>query len=517
MPHESSPLIVNSSHEVINEYELLWSYPKVVALFFKSGVIYALVRTTNLVGEIATGVLFSRLQGPQYVAANSLIVVSSRVFSAPIISALFSMGPRFSKCKNDAEIGDLIRQGLVAATILSVAVTPVLLTSGKLFRLFGQDPEVCNIVEDFYLAAALNIPWTIISSVLQQFALGISQQKSAFIINVVNIVLSIVMGGMLMFGLPELGVSGMGYGYSIAAVLTMVTYIVYLRRESFKKYGLFNFSIKDLKFCMKLALEGLPIGFQMFADFFGGYLCNVMTGWLSVGALSASRIVDMIYAVPYLLICRSPQATCIFTGHARKANNKDLIKKLYIVTVGSMVGLTAAWGGIAYLFSGSILQIFVDTSNSENQNIVSLANNLIWLYPIALVFETARYAAAGTLRGMNDYKISMFNSFAFLIAVGSGLTYAAYKYGETLPWIFEARIAALGLAAVSLMYQCKRKVTDFFANNTLPVITPVVSGAASAVKSCFKSVCSFFYNTAPGDVIAETESRAEYAINRSHC
>lgn len=455
-----------------DQYSLNWNYKKVFIEFNKQAIPFSLSRMVDVVGEIAAGYLFSRAGSPEYLAANNLIIVSNRFFVVPAAALFFSISPRLSKCKDDYEkVGTVIRQGFLCAGLLSIVAVAGLLSSGPLFKSFGLNHRVCDIVEDFYIGALLNIPVTFMSSVIQQLTLVTGRQRVSLLINIVNNGFSIGCGSVLMFGslgFPKLGVRGLGYGYSIGAALSGVSYFAYLNWvKECKKYKFLRSGAQDLRKFWLLLVEALPFSCQTIFDFLQLYIGALLAGRLSIDALSASRIVEMLYIIPYLAIIRYPQITCIMGGRASSIGNHALLNKIFNVTILSMLLLTSIWTVPVYLFSEKLINLFVDVNNLENRQIVALAKDLFWLYPTSLLPEILRYTVAGALRGFNDYRISMYNSLIWLAGIGSGAIYLGYQFGGTLNWIYGARTIALAAGAASLTYQYQKKKKDSFQENSV--------------------------------------------------
>ena len=355
----------------------------------------------------------------------------------------------------------MIRQGFTSAFLLALVDVPILLCSGKIFKAIGLNPDICDIVQDFYIGAAAYIPATIFSAVVQQFTLLVGRQNDSLIINALNNALSVALGSVLMFGKlgsPEFGARGLGYGYSAASAITLITYFFYFKlAKDFKKYNFFRSGIKDLNKFYELLKEASPFSFQMAADFLLSYLGAIMAGLLSDEALSASRIAEMVYILPYLIITRYPQITNLMGSPAKQAGNHTLLNQVINANLLSMFLLVAAWSITANFISDPLTKLF-----TENDQISSLAKDLFWIYPLSLLPEITRYTASGALRAFKDFKISMYNSVVWLAGIGSGSIYLGYRYGETLNWIYGARTLALTGGGVTLSYQAYKKIRDHF-------------------------------------------------------
>jgi Na+-driven multidrug efflux pump len=462
-------------------YREVWPYSKIFLEFNGQAIPFSLVRMVDTLGEVVTGYLFSISGGAKYLAANNLIIVSNRFLVAPATASFFSIANLYIDCRDDSrEVGTLIRKGFAGAGLLSIVITPILLSSGRIFELFGINHEVSDIVEDYYIGAVLNIPLTIFSAVIQQFTLAIGKQKETLLINAINNLLSVGFGAAFM---KNFGARGLGYGSSLASALTGLSYFLYFKyRDGYAPYQLMRDGISDLKNFLDVIYEASPFSLQMAADFLLLYLGALMAGWLSTDALSASRIIEMIYILPYIIITRYPQVTCKMGSLAKAQNNSQLFDRIYNVNIISMLTLTSAWSLTAYLTRENLINIFIDVNEQKNQIIVSIAKDLFWIYPLSLAPEIFRYTAAGALRACKDYSISMKNSLIWLAGVGSGSLYLGYHFGSTLDWIYGAKAIALTAGAGSLLYQYAKKKNEVFLSRQLSEITVIEHEQESVVQ-----------------------------------
>ena len=425
-----------------NEYAQPWTFKKVFIEFNKKAIPFSVVRMLDTVAEVGSGYLFALYGGANYLAANNLIIVSNRFFLAPATASFFSLPARYHEIKADDEkVGTLIRQGFTSACLLTLVDVPILLCSGKIFKAIGLNPDICDIVQDFYIGAAAYIPTTIFSAVVQQFTLLVGRQNDSLTINALNNALSVALGSVLMFGKlgsPELGARGLGYGYSIASAITLTTYFLYFKlTKDFKKYNFFRPSLKDLNKFYELIKEASPFSLQMAADFLLSYLGAIMAGLLSDEALSASRIAEMVYIL--ILSYHKISSNNEFNGSPGKTSWKStLLNQVINANLLSMFLLVTVWSITANFLSNPLTNLF-----TKNDQISSLAKDLFWIYPLSLLPEITRYTASGALRAFKDFKISMYNSVVWLAGIGSGSIYLGYQYGQTLNWIYGARTLAL--------------------------------------------------------------------------
>jgi Na+-driven multidrug efflux pump len=270
------------------------------------------------------------------------------------------------------------------------------------------------------------------------------------------------------------------------------TLYFFFNKKSFGKYNLAKCRFWNGKLIKELLQVGVPYTFQMFSDFCMAYVLNLLLGYLGKENLSASRVSEIVYLYPLILIIRWPTATSYLGGRAMKNNNQQLLKKFMYTNVIGLEILNAAWVGIAMIFSKGLINVFIDPNDANNERAIELANTMLWLYPIGLCAETIRYAVTGIMRGNKDTKSSMLNSLIWMLLLGIPAVGLAYYWGAGMSVLSAVRNVVLGGAAFSLSGVLKRGWSALFhASDTTKKLSgpapSVLSRVCSGVKSCWAS------------------------------
>ncbi|MCK4869744.1 MAG: hypothetical protein KAS93_01400 [Gammaproteobacteria bacterium] len=436
-----------------NEYARNWSYCKITKRWVLLALPFTGSRVADIVGELGVGVVLSSL-GSEYLAANALIVTIRRFVFGFGLGTLYSISTLIGREDNKRDIGEIVRQGSILAVVVSVPSLALACSSEPILKLLGQNHKVAAIVQDYYVGAAFSVPGMFLSSVFAHFTLGIGKPRISLIANSVNNLVSLGVGSMLTFGwfgMPELSVRGLGYGYSIGSVLTMLGCALYLLLDKqFHAYQLNRFNLKHFRLLGSLLSEGAPFGLQIAFDYLNLYVISIVTGLLGTNALTAARVAEMIYMPLLVLIMRAPQATCKLSGKAIVEGNEQLVKKLVHVNIGVLEVVTISWAVTASLLSKQLTGLLVDINDPKNSSIASLAQTMFWLYPLGLGAEIVRYAAGGSCRSFKKTRVAMVNSFFWLNLLGLPLVGLAYSLDEGLPGLYAARNISLAAAACAI-------------------------------------------------------------------
>lgn len=465
-----SSIIANlAANDPDKDYARKWSYPEITRKFARLASPYVAMRMLDIGSEITGGILFARLSD-KYFAANALIIPMQRFLTATGTAFLFAMGPTLRGHKNNPILmGNVTQRGVVLALCISVPSMAIASCNEPLLKAFNIDPELAKIVQNFYYAALPSIPCILFQAALQQFTLAIEKPKISLFVNIINNAIIIGTGSVLTLGLfnaPQWKEIGFGASYSIAYGLTTMSLITYLTcHPIFKPYQLSHFRTHERHLLRQLFKLGFPLGIQVTADYVLRYALAIFVGLKGNNSLSAARMIEMVYILMLTTIIRGAQVTGNFTKDAFKAQNKQLIRRVSGVTMVTLSVLTLIWSAAAIGSNKSLLGVLSDHHDSEQNDdeIMKIAQQLLYIYPIGLFGEIVRYTLAGSLRGLDDTTSSMWNSIGLLNIIGIPTLYLAYHLGGNTSTLYATMNAVLGLAAGSMAIQWGKKVSNLFA------------------------------------------------------
>ena len=470
---------------------VVWSRKETTRRFVKLAIPFTASRLTDIISEIISGKFFAIL-GPEYLAANALMLTMRRLVTGFDLGSLYSVGSLIGREVNDEEIGELARRGILFGLLLSVPASALIFYSKPFLILLGQDSQVSGIVEDFYRGAILSIPGIFLSGAIAQFTVGIKRPNISLVINTASNTLALGIGSALTFGLcglPKLKAKGLGYGYSIAYAVSITgAGIYFLTNKAFSKYKLASGSFISFRRLGEVIKVGLPFGTQIASDYLMLSIISIITGLLGNDQLTAARIAEMIYIPLLVLSMRAPQANSRLTGDAIKMHCKKLIKRLTYTNITTLEAINALYTFLVCMLSKEVMGLLIDVGDPANQQIVTFTENLFWLYPMGLSAEIIRYGIGGSLRAFKDTKIAMWNSLIILDLIGLPTIYLAYTYGIDLETLYIIRDCALAIAATSISVKWAKKINNYFSTNNNDSSTPgSFERAKNQVSSCFYS------------------------------
>src|SRR5690554_6297952 len=197
-----------------------------------------------------------------------------------VIGMYFGMGitygltPLVGKAYGNNESSEVLhwlKNGLFTHLMAGTGLTLIMLAVYFLLPLMGQEPEVLEKAQPYYLLlCASYLPFMLFFSI-KQFFEGIGNTKLAMVITLTSNVINVAINYLLIygkFGFPELGLLGAGIGTLISRLIMPLMFVVFISR--IRKYRpIFSraYALKlNRKRIITLLNIGLPVGFQIIVE-----------------------------------------------------------------------------------------------------------------------------------------------------------------------------------------------------------------------------------------------------------
>ena len=129
------------------------------------------------------------------------------------------------------------------------------------------------------------------------------------------------------FGMPQLGVFGIGLATLIARIIMLIALILRFRKSAMRPYmdsfSSIEFKLKKLK---SLFINCIPIAFQYIIEMSAFTVGAIMTGWFGESSISAHQIAINIVSTTYLIAAGLGAATAVIVGNGYGEKNINKIK-----------------------------------------------------------------------------------------------------------------------------------------------------------------------------------------------
>lgn len=353
--------------------------------------------------------------GHSELAAGALINSIYFTFIVPIWQLFFAVGVLVGQkygAKDYTEVGAITRQSLILGALAGIPIILISLHIDTILIFMGQDKHLADLTQQYfygYVWSAIPSMWFV---ALGQTINGVSKQKASMIFTWIAIPFIIGIGYILMFGkfgLPKLGMKGMGYANACAFVIVDTIILLYFRfSKDLQKYKFFS---KDKKIFTHYSIEifqiGWPITLMVAAELGIFSLATIFVGWLGESQLAAWQITLQINMVAFMFPMGIGQATTILISQEIGRKNYSTIRHLSYA--GLLLGLICTLISCLIYFVAPkfLISFFLNLKNPTTNNTLYTAITLLYITAIMNIFDTIRSVGACALRGLKDTIIPM--------------------------------------------------------------------------------------------------------------
>ncbi len=294
-----------------------------------------------------------------------------------------------------------------------------------------QDPEVVREAKPYLFILSLSMFPLMIFSAFKQFAEGLGFTKQAMNItiwgNVLNVLLAILfVKGM--FGLPAMGVRGVGYSTLIDRCLMALIMGWYVFRSvNFKRYlPRFKPFRVDRQRCKAILGIGAPVAMQYVFEIGAFAGAAVIAGTLGAHIQAAHQVAITLAAMTYMMASGIAAAATIKTGNSFGQRNFFRLKRY---AVSSYHIVLAFMGITALLFA--LLNQWLPWIFTRDLMVIGIAAELLIIAGLFQLFDGTQVVGLGILRGIGDVNIPTLITFIAYWIVGLP---GAYLLGITMGW-----------------------------------------------------------------------------------
>lgn len=374
---------------------------------------------TNLaqIALLTTNVIYMGWLGKNDLAAGSLagsLYQACMIFSLGLVSATIPMlATTLGKQRDDAQaVQEILRHGFLTAVLICIPFWILLWNADTLLLALGQNPDT---VEHAMLYMR-SLQWALLPYlgyiILRSLLATLEQPVWALIVATSAIVLNAFLGWVLVFGnfgFPALGIQGAGISSTLSSVAMLGGMIAVIRlNPSFRHYAIFT-QWWHLRWSKLLALLrlGIPIAITFTLETLVFYAAVIMMGLIGEASLAAHAIAIQLCSISYMFPLGFGQVATIRVGLAvGRANPIGATRAgwvSYALGVGCMgVAAILMWGAPEWL-----IHFFIDINAPENQMVVVIATQFIFLAALFQLTDGAQAVAAGMLRGLYDTRTPM--------------------------------------------------------------------------------------------------------------
>ncbi|AWO00927.1 MATE family efflux transporter [Chitinophaga alhagiae] len=306
---------------------------------------------------------------------------------------------------NRSSCGNLLSHSLVINIITGIVLFAAIWLVGQNLERMNQPADVASEAKIFLRYLAFSFLPLMIFLTFKQFAEGLGFTRQAMNISIVGNILNILLGITLvygLFGIPRMGIAGVGIATFTDRLLMGVTMAWYVMRSPrFKEY-LQTFNLRNIKGATlrKIAGLGTPVALQYIFEVSAFSGAALMVGWIGATELAAHQIAISLAAMTYMMASGISAAAGIRSGNnLGRGNFTDLrrsaIASYHMVLV--LMGITA----VIFMLGNRLLPAMY----INDPAVIHVASGLLLIAAFFQLFDGTQVVGLGVLRGLGDVKV----------------------------------------------------------------------------------------------------------------
>lgn len=402
------------------------------------------------------------------------------------------------------------RQGVIFSFCLSVPAIIFGLTASPIFSALKQPNIVIENSEQYLRFCTFGFVADIFYRFTARAVTGLGVKKSILIADAADHALETFFAyGFLngKFGLPELGIAGVGLAYSVSKCITLFLHLLYIATSfhcfgfDYAQYHLFSLSGKffDKTIFKKLVAAGIPDGLSGVVSRVSSALVVMFcgqSGTQSLVGLQLATVYDkfsiMHMSMIYNFACKEIGSYhSILTDQENKFSVE--IKNKAIHNVNTYIKLLLATCFtisfipfiLVFAIPEQLAGLLIHQNNTEAQAHLEQAIPFLKVQGIFELISGVRVPAYCALDSFLDNRFLFLVSFVFELGVSAASAAVAhFKMHENAQWVYAASGAGMFLLMVSYLCRVGMKMREYHQNaNTVPTrdFDEVETGSAVSI------------------------------------
>jgi MATE family multidrug resistance protein len=350
--------------------------------------------------------------GSEAMAAAALahtVFFVSFTFGMGLVSAVAPLAAQAFGARNPHLIRRSLRVGMWAALLMSLPMMALLLRGERILLMLGQAPASVQLAQQYLLGLAWGILPALWFMAIRGFMSAVNRPEPILWITLAAIPANAALVYVLLygaFGLPELGLFGVGLASSIVNAATFLAGLWFaMRRRPFRKYHVLgHFWRVDWQLMRQLVVIGAPISISFLLEYglFGA--AGLLMGVISTTALAAHQIALQVAAILYMVPFGIAMAATVRVGHAIGRSDAGAVRRAGYIATWLGIVLAAILTLAVIISRFAIAEIFLGENTDAT---AELSATLLLVGSTFFIADAIQTVAAGSLRGMNDTRIPL--------------------------------------------------------------------------------------------------------------
>ncbi|MER8046742.1 MATE family efflux transporter [Streptomyces sp. NPDC094032] len=349
------------------------------------------------------------------------------------------------------EVQALVRAGLAVATLAGIAGALVMIGIGQLLSLLGQDAAVVDLTRTMIYALAPGLLPCLWFQAVRQFTVGMRRPQALLRITLASVGVNAALNWVLIhgtFGLPRLGLTGVGIATSTVYLLSFLALYAAAKRDA-ELGPLLTLDITraDAATVRRLLALGVPIAatYGSEAGFFS--VTALMAGSFGPDALAAHTAVNQLVYIVFQIAVGLSHAASINVSRELALGDHDAARRIKNTALACAGAVMAVVGALYLTLPGLVLAPFLQTGSAQS---LAIATHLLVVTAFLQFFDCAQNIGVGLLRGLDDTRSGFRITLIGYWAIGLPASWLfAYALGLDTLGIWLGLLT--GLAATALL------------------------------------------------------------------
>jgi MATE family multidrug resistance protein len=349
---------------------------------------------------------------------------------------------------------EALRNGLFIGIVVGLLTVAGALATIPFFDHFGQEPEVSQAADDYFLIVAISMIPAIGCMAVKNHADAMNHPWPAFWILLGGVALNILLNWVFIWGklgAPALGLEGAGIATLLARSLTLVVLIRWCRQSRTMNDWVPRrwWRKPDPVSIRSLVKVGLPASLQLLAEVSAFVMATILIGTIGKAALASHQVAITCVATVFMVPLGLSMAMTVRIGEAWGANARARLRPL--VVSGWIIGaaFTVVSALLFLLFPGTIAGWFIVDPEAR-----AVATALLGIAAIFQFSDAIQILSMGSLRGLDDVTVpawlAVFAYWVVSIPIGWWLAFRL-NWGASGMWW--GITLGLTLTAILLSYR----------------------------------------------------------------
>ena len=350
--------------------------------------------------------------GSEAMAAAALahtVFFVSFTFGMGLVSAVAPLAAQAYGARNPHLIRRSLRVGMWAALLMSLPMMALLFRGEPILLMLGQAPASAKLAQQYLFGLAWGMLPALWFMAIRGFMSAVHRPEPILWITLAAIPANAALVYVLMygaFGLPQLGLFGVGLASSIVNLATFLAGLWFAtRRRPFRKYHVLgHFWRVDWPLMRQLVVIGAPISIAFLLEYglFGA--AGLLMGVISTTALAAHQIALQVAAILYMVPFGIAMAATVRVGHAVGRGDAGGVRRAGYIAIWLGIVLAAVLTLAVIISRLAIAEVFLGESTDAA---AILSATLLLVGSTLFIADAIQTVVAGSLRGMSDTRIPL--------------------------------------------------------------------------------------------------------------